>query len=441
VTPRVLVVDNDAEMLALLRRHLESEGLAVTAAASGREALRALGEAPFDVILTDLIMDDVGGLEVLAAAQRQQTHARVFLMTAFGSIETAIEAMRQGAYDYLTKPFKLAEVTLGVRRALDDQRLRQENERLRAEVERQYGLDRLIGGSRAMQAVIDQIRAVADSGASVLLLGESGTGKELVASALHWNSARRAGPFVPVNCAAVPEGLLESELFGHEKGAFTGAARRRVGLFAAAQDGTLFLDEVGDLPVAIQVKLLRAIQDKAVRPVGASEEIALNLRLVAATNRDLPALVQEGKFREDLYYRLAVIPIRLPALRERADDIPVLAERFLRRAAARLGKALDGFAQDATAWMQEHRWPGNVRELENVVERAAVLAAGPVVTLADLRTEFAVTAGASALRPTLDELERQYVRRVLDEVRGDKVAAAKILGVSVRTLQRKVKDF
>jgi two-component system response regulator HydG len=439
--PRVLIVDNDPEMLATLRRHLEGEGLAVAAAPGGREALAAIDGARYDVILTDLIMDDAGGLQVLAAAQARAPATRVLLMTAFGSLETAIEAMRQGAYDYLTKPFKLAEVTHAVRRALDDQRLREENARLRAEVERQFGFERVIGKSRAMQAVLEQVRAVADSDASVLLLGESGTGKELVARALHWSSGRRAEPFVPVNCAAVPEGLLESELFGHEKGAFTGADRKRAGLFAAAHGGTLFLDEVGDLALATQAKLLRAIQDKAVRPVGGSEDIQLDLRLVTATNRDLAAQVQDGRFREDLYYRLAVIPLRLPALRERPEDTPLLAEHFLQDAAGRLGKRLAGFTPEALAWMQEHRWPGNVRELENVVERAAVLAAGPTVSLADLRTEFAVAPAAVSLRPTLEELEREYIRRVLDEVHGDKQAAAKILGVSVRTLQRKEKEL
>ena len=439
--PRVLVVDNDPEMLTMLRRHLEGEGLAVAGAAGGREALAVIDRADYDVILTDLIMDDLGGLEVLAAAQARTPAPRVLLMTAFGSLETAIEAMRQGAYDYLTKPFKLAEVTLAIRRALDDQRLRAENARLRAEVERQLGLERVVGQSRVIHTLLDQVRAVADSDASVLLLGESGTGKELVARALHWSSSRRAGPFVAVNCAAVPESLLESELFGHEKGAFTGADRKHVGLFAAAHGGTLFLDEVGDLPLAMQAKLLRAIQEKAVRPVGGAELVQLDLRLVTATNRDLVALVPEGKFREDLYYRLAVIPIRLPALRERAEDIPLLAEHFLRDAERRLGKQLAGYAADALAWMREYRWPGNVRELENVVERAAVLAAGPIVTLADVRTEFSVEPAASALRPTLDELERQYIRRVLDEVEGDKQAAAKILGVSVRTLQRKEKEL
>ncbi|HET6366189.1 MAG TPA: sigma-54 dependent transcriptional regulator [Pseudomonadales bacterium] len=439
--PRVLVVDNDPEMLTMLRRHLEGEGLAVAGAAGGREALAVIDRADYDVILTDLIMDDLGGLEVLAAAQARTPAPRVLLMTAFGSLETAIEAMRQGAYDYLTKPFKLAEVTLAIRRALDDQRLRAENARLRAEVERQLGLERVVGQSRVIQTLLEQVRAVADSDASVLLLGESGTGKELVARALHWSSSRRAGPFVAVNCAAVPESLLESELFGHEKGAFTGADRKHVGLFAAAHGGTLFLDEVGDLPLAMQAKLLRAIQEKAVRPVGGAELVQLDLRLVTATNRDLVALVPEGRFREDLYYRLAVIPIRLPALRERAEDIPLLAEHFLRDAGGRLGKRLAGFTADALEWMREYRWPGNVRELANVVERATVLAAGPIVTLADVRTEFSVEPATSALRPTLDELERQYIRRVLDEVEGDKQAAAKILGVSVRTLQRKEKEL
>ncbi|HEU5189927.1 MAG TPA: sigma-54 dependent transcriptional regulator [Methylomirabilota bacterium] len=439
--PRVLIVDNDPEMLAMLRRHLEFEGLAVAAATGGRDALDAIAGARYDVILTDLIMDDTGGLEVLAAAQARAPATRVLLMTAFGSLETAIEAMRQGAYDYLTKPFKLAEVTHAVRRALDDQRLREENARLRAEVERQFGFERVIGESRLMRGVLEQVRAVADSDASVLLLGESGTGKELVARALHWSSGRRAGPFVPVNCAAVPEGLLESELFGHEKGAFTGADRKRAGLFAAANGGTLFLDEVGDLALTTQVKLLRAIQDKAVRPVGGSEDVQLDLRLVTATNRELLALVQEGRFREDLYYRLAVIPIRLPALRERPEDIPLLAQHFLREAATRLGKSLTGFSSDALEWLREHRWAGNVRELENVIERAAVLAADATVTVADVRTELAAAPTAPPLRPTLEELERQYIRRVLDEVRGDKQAAAKILGVSVRTLQRKEKEL
>ena len=385
---RVLVVDDDAEMSAMLARHLESEDMAVVAATGGREALKALTSQEFDVVITDLVMDDVGGLEVLAAATRCRPAPRVILMTAFGTLETAIEAMRQGAYDYLTKPFKLAEVTVAVRRAFDDHRLRRENERLRAEVERQQGLDRILGRSKVMQETVSQIRAVAESDSSVLLLGESGTGKELVAQAIHWASPRRGGRFMAVNCAAVPETLLESELFGHEKGAFTGADRRREGLFAAASGGTLFLDEVGDMPLATQAKLLRVLQDRAVRPLGGTASTQLDLRIVAATNKDLPAMVKDGRFREDLYYRLAVIPIRLPSLRERPEDIMLIAEHYLRETAARLGKEIEGFDETALSWMEHHTWPGNVRELENVIERAVVLTHTPRITRADLGTEF-----------------------------------------------------
>ena len=438
---RVLVVDDDAEMSAMLARHLESEDMAVVAATGGRAALKALASQEFDVVVTDLVMDDVGGLEVLAAAVRCRPAPRVILMTAFGTLETAIEAIRQGAYDYLAKPFKLAEVTVVVGRALDDHRLRRENARLIAEVERQQGLDRILGRSKIMQEVVSQIRAVAESDSSVLLLGESGTGKELVAQAIHWASPRRGGRFMAMNCAAVPEALLESELFGHEKGAFTGADRRREGLFAAASGGTLFLDEVGDMPLATQAKLLRVLEDRAVRPLGGTATTQLDLRIVTATNKDLPAMVKDGRFREDLYYRLAVIPIRLPSLRERPEDIRVIAEHYLRETAARLGKEIEGFDETALSWMEHHTWPGNVRELQNVIERAVVLAHTSRITRADLGTEFTLYETNSPLRPTLAKLEGEYVRRVLDEVQGDKVAAAKILGVSVRTLQRRFKEL
>jgi DNA-binding NtrC family response regulator len=361
-------------------------------------------------------------------------------MTAFTSVETAIAAMRQGAYDYLSKPFKMAEVSAAVRRALEDRRLREENRRLRDEVGRRYAFTSLLGQSRAMQPVFEQISAVAGSAATVLLVGESGTGKELAARAIHWNGPRRAGPFVAVNCAAIPDALLESELFGHERGAFTGAERRRRGLFAEAGGGTLFLDEIADMSLALQAKLLRALQDKIVRPVGSNEEVRLDVRVVSATNRDLPGRVREGAFREDLYYRLAVIPIRLPSLRERAEDIPLLAEHFLERAAGTLGKRRLGFSADAVAWLVKQRWPGNVRQLENVVERAATLAKGPSITPADLSTDFVDPVGAGAgLRATLEDVEQRYIERVLDETKGDKNAAARILGVSVRTLQRMFK--
>ena len=434
---RILVVDNDADMVALLRRHLEMEGWAVTAVTGGEDAQTALGREEYAVVLTDLVMEPVDGLAVLREAQRVQPRARVVLMTAFGSLESAIDAMRQGAYDYVTKPFKLPELSLVVKRAVEDQQLREENRRLRAEVERRYSFDNILGRSKAMQGVFEQIRAVADTDAPVLLLGDSGSGKELVSRAIHWHSGRRDGSFVAVNCAAIPETLLESELFGHERGAFTGADRKRRGLFVEAQGGTLLLDEIAEMPQSLQVKLLRALQDRVIRPVGGNEEIKVDLRLISATNRDLPAFVRQGKFREDLYYRLAVIPIRIPSLRERPEDIPLLAEHFLKRAAAGMGKEIEGFDEEAIKWLHEHNWPGNVRELENVVERAATLAKGRVITRDDLRIEFTPgSTGELGVRPSLAEVESQYIRRILDEVRGDKRAAARILGISVRTLQR-----
>jgi two-component system response regulator PilR (NtrC family)/two-component system response regulator HydG len=434
---RVLVVDNDPEMLDLLRQHLENEGRLVTAVADGAAAVKALEHDEYDVVLTDLVMDGADGWAVLQETQRRQPSARVVLMTAFASLETAIDAIRQGAYDYLTKPFKLAQVTLTINRALDDRRLREENRVLREQVEQRFSFDNLIGRSKAILAVFDKIRAVTASDATILLLGESGTGKELVARAIHHNSPRRGKPFIPVNCAAIPRDLLESELFGHEKGAFTGAIRKRRGLFVDADGGTLFLDEVGDIPAPLQGKILRALQDRTVRPVGGSDEVRLDVRVVSATHRDLMALISDGRFREDLYYRLAVIPIRLPSLRERPDDILLLAEHFLARAAKSLGKPLTGFDQEATAWLLQHRWPGNVRELENVVERAATLARAGLITRGDLGIEFAPEVAGMGVRPTLTELVERYISRVLEETKGDKVAAARILGISVRTLQRR----
>jgi two-component system response regulator HydG len=316
--------------------------------------------------------------------------------------------------------------------------LREENRRLRAEVDQRFALESIVGRSKPMLTLFEQIRAVAGSDATVLLLGESGTGKELVARALHHLSPRKDKAFVPVNCAAIPETLLESELFGHEKGAFTGADRRRRGLFAEANGGTLFLDEVGDLPSALQAKLLRTLQDRIIRPIGGREAIQLDLRIIAATHRDLPALAKDGRFREDLYYRLAVLPIRLPSLRERPADIMLLATHFLQRAAERLGKSFEGFDERATAWLMEHRWPGNVRELENVVERAVTLTQGARIVRENLGVEFAPDSVGGSLRPSLGELEQQYMLRVLEEAGGDKRVAARILGVSVRTLQRKL---
>ena len=436
--PEILIVDNETEMAGMVARHLEAEQYATTIATSGPEAIACLERQSFMVVISDLIMDDVDGLKVLRESQRLQPAARVILMTAFGTLNSAVAALRQGAYDYLTKPFGMVDLVNAVRRAVECYRLGEENRHLREAVERQQGFQGLLGVSPAMQRLKEQIKEIAHSEAAVLVVGESGSGKELVARAVHWQSARRNGPFVAVNCAAIPEQLLESELFGHERGAFTGAVQARRGLFAEATGGTIFLDEVGDMPLALQAKLLRVLQEKTVRPVGGRDEVRVNVRVLSATNRDLGVLVRRKRFREDLYYRLAVIPLDVPSLRERVEDMPILARHFIDRSARALGKTFDGVTDDAIAWLQQQRWPGNVRELENLLERAVTLARGNVLDVDALQwRSLAIVPDEAAVKPTLAEIEYDYLQRVLSETHGDKRAAARILGVSVRTIQRK----
>ena len=439
---RVLVVEDDPEMLALVCEHLTAEGHAVTGASRGAEAISRLRTGEFDVVLTDLRLPDADGMEVLRVARESQRDVPVILFTAFGSIETAIRAIRQGAYDYVTKPFSLEEIGLLVGKAVEDRRLREENRRLREEVAGRYRFENLLGRSEAMQAVFALIRQAAPGDSNILITGESGTGKELVARALHYNSPRAGRPFVPVNCAAIPASLLESELFGHVKGAFTGAVKSRRGMFREAEGGTLFLDEIGDMAPELQAKLVRVIEDRAVRPVGSDDAVTVDLRLIAATNRDIQARVREGQFREDLYYRLAVIPIHLPPLRERRDDISLLAEHFLHRAVAAMAKEIRRFTPEAMAALLRHPWPGNARELENVIERAVTLAVSDQIPPAALLLDATAAPAPAALlaqaarRPTLDELTGEYVSLVLREAGGDKAKAAEILGVSKRTLYR-----
>jgi DNA-binding NtrC family response regulator len=439
---RILLVEDDREMLELVQEHLEGEGHTVTPAGLGAEAIARLKAEPFDIVLTDLRLPDVDGLEVLQASRETQRDLPVILITAFGTIETAIQAIRQGAYDFVTKPFAMDEISLLVGKAWEARRLREENRRLREEVAGRYRLHNLLGRSPAMQSVFALIRQAAPGDVNVLITGESGTGKELVAKALHFNSHRADRPFVPINCAAVPASLLESELFGHVKGAFTGAVSSRRGLFREAHGGTLFLDEIGDMAPELQAKLLRAIEDRSVRPVGSDQATPLDVRIIAATNQDLPARIRAGHFRDDLYYRLAVIPIQLPALRDRKDDIPLLAEHFLGRAIAASGKQVSGFTPETMTVLLRHPWPGNVRELENVVERAVTLTAGGAIAPDALLLEVsagpptALTLAQLPRRPTLQELTDEYVALVLQETEGDKARAADLLGISKRTLYR-----
>jgi two-component system response regulator HydG len=440
---RILLVEDDPDMLDLVREHLEQEGHAVVSLGRGVDAIARLRAEDFDLVLTDLRLPDVDGMEVLRTSRDAQREVPVILITAFGTIETAIQAIRQGAYDFVTKPFALDEISLLVAKAWEARRLREENRRLRAEVAGRYRLHNLLGRSPAMQTVFALIRQAAPGDVNVLITGESGTGKELVAKALHFNSGRADRPFVPINCAAVPAGLLESELFGHVKGAFTGAIGSRRGLFREAEGGTLFLDEIGDMAPELQAKLLRVIEDRTVRPLGSDEAISLNVRLVAATNRDVFARIRERVFREDLYYRLAVIPLHLPPLRERTEDIPLLAEHFLHRAATAAGKEIGGFTPEAMAALLRHPWPGNARELENVVERAVTLTTDGQIAHTTLLLDLSPTPSLASVlaqltpRLTLRQLMDEYTALVLRQVDGDKAKAAAVLGVSKRTLYRR----
>ncbi len=439
----ILVVDDDAANLVSLQKILDREGFSVIGAGGGREALGVLRKERVSVLLTDLMMPEVDGLELLRACKLTSPHTAVVVMTAYGTVETAVAAMKEGAYDFITKPLRRADVVRAVVRADERASLRFENQSLRDALDRAGRSQEIIGRSAVMRRAVELLERVAPARTTVMLRGESGTGKEVFARALHRMSGRREGPFVAVNCAAIPESLIESELFGHERGAFTGAVARRDGRFQLADGGTLLLDEIGDLPLPMQGKLLRAIQEGEVERIGGSRPIPFDVRLVAATNRDLEALVEEGRFRSDLLYRLDVIAIELPPLRERGEDIPRLAHHFLRRLAAVNHKALSGFEPEALAALQAWTWPGNVRELENAIERAVVLCRGERVALEDLRDRVAQAEGSGGLMQIavgtpLEEIERLAIAETLKMTGGDKRRAAMLLGIAVRTIYRKL---
>ncbi len=440
----ILVVDDDAVARQLLADALRKDGYDVEIAAGGADAIALGGTRRFDVVLTDIRMGEVDGLAVLREFRRRSPETAIVLLTAFGSMDGAIEAIKQGAYDYLAKPFKKEEIRLVVRRSLEHSRLVRENARIREELRERQGSP-LIGSSPAMLEVYKLVARVSAGRSTVLLEGESGTGKELVARAVHANSPRRDRPFVPVNCAALTETLLESELFGHEKGAFTGAVASKRGLFETADQGTLFLDEIGDIGPALQVKLLRVIQEQEVRHVGGTASVKVDARIVAATNRDLAQMVKDGKFREDLFYRLNVVRIVMPPLRQRREDIPMLAHHFLRQATVSSDQPVRGFVPETMAVLERYHWPGNVRELENVIERTVSLAPGPLIMPDDLpetvrKAEAAPAVGDESLL-SLEQVEKRHLGRVLRETGGNKVRAAKILGIDRRTLYRMAERF
>ncbi len=445
----VLVVDDDLASRELLRKGLSPAGFDVSSAPSADEALRVLNGSDVGVVLTDVNMPGSSGIELCRRVAELHPDVPTIVVTGFGSLQTAVEAMRAGAYDFITKPFDLDAVGLAIERALRHRELRDEVRRLRLEVSHARPATDLLGSSAPMLEVQRLISRVADTDMTVLVTGESGTGKELVARALHEASRRSAGPFVALNCAALPEQLLESELFGHARGAFTDARSSRAGLFAEANGGVLFLDEIGEMPLGLQPKLLRALEQRAVRPVGASGEVAFDVRVVAATNRDIETAVAEGRFREDLFYRVNTITIELPPLRSRGADVLMLAQHFLERATARLGKPVVGLSAPAAEKLAAYAWPGNVRELRNCVDRAVALTAFDQIGVADLPAKvrdfktnhvLVVSDDPAELVP-LEEVERRYILRVLDTVGGNKSMAARVLGLNRKTLYRKLEAY
>ncbi|MGH7496375.1 MAG: sigma-54-dependent transcriptional regulator [bacterium] len=440
---RILIVDDEARMCAVLKAALEPEGYAVATATNGAVAMNALSAHAYDLVLTDLRMEGPDGLQVLDFARQSHAQCEVILMTAYATAQTAVEAMKRGAYDYIIKPFELEELKVKIRHLIERKRLAQEkealvreNRSLRQELKQRYSVKNIVGQSGAMQEVYKLIHKVAPSDATVLIRGESGTGKELVAQAIHYLSPRADRPFVAINCAALPETLLESELFGYEKGAFTGADRRKPGLFETAADGTIFLDEIGEVSLTIQVKLLRTLQAKQVTHLGGTETIPIRARTIAATNRDLEVALKEGRMREDFYYRLNVFPITLPSLRRRPEDLPELIGHFLEKA----GKDRRGISAGAIEKLCQYAWPGNVRELENILERAWIMAGDQPIAVSDLPphiqglqklpTQFDIPEDGI----NLEEMEKKLIHRAIEKAGGNKSRAAKLLGITRRKL-------
>lgn len=446
---RVLVVDDEESFRHMLSVILEKEGYEAETAKDGREALEKLESDLFDEVLCDIRMPRMDGIQFLKEAKKIHADSTIIMMSAYGTLDTAIEAMKLGAYDYVSKPFKPDEIILTLKKAEERERLRRENIYLRKEVKKEYNFNNIISKNEKMAAIFDTIVKVARYKSTILITGESGTGKELVAKAIHFNSDRSASPFVAVNCGAIPENLLESELFGHMKGSFTDAVRTKKGLFEEADGGTLLLDEIGELPLSLQVKLLRVLQDGEIRRIGDSRSIKIDLRIVAATVKDLDKAVKEGHFRDDLFYRLNVLPVRIPPLRERKEDIPLLVDHFIAKINDNLGKTVRGVTPDALKILLRYSWPGNVRELENVVERGLVLTETDAIDVENLPPEVHRSSESSAfsqleeysIKKTTRILETELIRKALRKTHGNHTHASKILEISHRTLLYKIKEY
>jgi len=447
----IVVVDDDPEMLSMVHDYLKRCGYQVRAFGSSPEAVKYLSSGDLDalgteLLLTDLRMPELDGLDLLQQVRRLPNQFPVIVMTAFATVDTAVEGLRRGAFDYITKPFKLNELSLTIERALSFYRLKVQNQALSAELRKSWGFQDIIGKSAAMKSIFDLIERVSSASSSILITGESGSGKEVVARAIHHRSPRSQKDFVAINCTAIPEELLESELFGHVKGSFTGATGDKKGLFEIADGGTIFLDEIGDMNINLQAKLLRVLQERTIKPVGSTQNKPIDVRVIAATHKDLKKAMLNGTFREDLYYRLAVIPVVVPPLRHRSEDIPLLAHHFLRKYSAMNGGKKVGFNQAALHKLINLSWPGNVRELENMVERLVVLARGTIIDAADIpdvdQTSSEQFFGkTTADSPTLEDLEKRYIQLILEKTGGKKEKAAQILGINRRTLYRKEREY
>ena len=444
---KVLVVDDDLEMCTLLSDVLKDEGFSVTTTADSLEAAKILKKEEFDVFITDLKMKGLKGLDLLQESRKVAPLTPVIIITAFGTIESAIQAMKMGAYDYVTKPFQMDELILTVRKARENHQLKKEVERLKKEIESRYRFHSLIGKSPAMQKIYELVERISDTSSNVLITGESGTGKELVAKAIHYNGVRKEGPFIAVNCAAIPETLLESELFGYKKGAFTDAKSDKRGLFFEAREGTLFLDEITEMPPTLQAKLLRVVEGREIRPLGDTFSYPIDVRIISTSNRQIRSNIQVGRFREDLYYRLKVIDIELPPLRERREDIALLVQHFINKFSTELKKKISGVSEETLKVLLNYSWPGNVRELENVIQRAITLSQQEVILPQDLPTLMIQEADGNLIEKglrqkfSMDQLEKEYIRRVLIEVGGNKTRAAEILGLDRKTLYRKLQEL
>lgn len=450
---RILVIDDEESIRELLKDFLESKGMEVVSTPDGESGLNHLKEEKFNLFLLDLMMPGMSGLDVLRETASEKIDVPSIVITAHATVQTAVEAMKLGAFDYITKPFNLEEFYIAIKRALDVSRLQEENTRLKQELKKKFGYNKIVGNSIPIQNVIKFIGKIADTDSTVLITGESGTGKELVAKTIHYNSSRSKKPFIPLNCAALPKDILESELFGHEKGAFTGAVNTRIGRFELANYGTLFLDEIGELAPALQVKLLRVLQEKEFERVGGIKTLKVDVRILAATNRDLEKAVKEGTFREDLYYRLNVIPMHLPQLRKMKEDIPMLIGHFIEEISKKKKKSQPVITPAIMNYLVSYRWPGNVRELENLVERLIILKEGYEVKLEDLperlrethhderpaSREQALSSDGVDLNMMLDEIENNMIIQALEISKGVKSKAASLLGLNRTTLIEKMK--